>query len=1007
MAYNVNGKVYTSNALMDEIVYCCKRILDGIIIKNDIAANDSEPENFMDTIEIFMMINNGNINIDLFPLTKEILIAYGYSDLDAIRILENRDLIEDKDAVLEFACRYFLDHYEEQNNYYRTLNGLPPYGTDEYDVYIDRTYIPGGYNKEIDFSKPLHKMDKSIINIIQSSGNMDKIISEYKGSNYSYIRFLGDYRVDIYKARKADKYDILYIPNVEPLVLNRFIELYNLNKEIYLRRIYSEAFSYNSDYYEECMILAILAETFNNIITEVPEWYIRRDIFDIRSVQYFLDSYGVKFFKEIPLKYQIRIVKNLNKLIKYKSSNKNFEDILSIFALKESSIYKYYLYKKRRTDKDGNYVTEGSVSDKYDLEFVKSKFDESYDNSIKDLVNRTPYDTITYEDQYWDGEEDHNVVKNKHMNRDFTIENTKYMSIDYSVNMSEYLVQMQYFLGLIMSSGVDTDDIKIVVTSIDPNIGFKVKDLFLLLQLLTLGYDDIPTTIIRPSDIDYSAEPVDFVFKFRNENNNGNVTKKYRLRANIEPKIWETSHIKYPDQYYDWMKHHLPSHFVLEDDRMYGFNTEVKLDELEEIISHAHSQSCFKAGFTLADLGVDKYIAPSKISTIEELMKIYFNNKECYDNIKSKMFEECDDRYEMVSMRYVFDQLFTCKFDNGKYMVDGKDAERLDQVLQDRDYILYNVYNRIMSESNLESRREVIRNIMNDVIGTLEFYLSREGLDYIFSFATTSSFNSLITYIYLMINFFKSYKVYFLDPYVTYVADDKLENSSNIYDCIGELNMIYDKADRQFVRDNCYINAIMEHESYANNKSILNIISQFEAIENDNLDYDGGHPGDNYAVYKDINGGPVNIDDNLPYRMVNGNIIAEGMDISETVEAFLTETYDESSELYRFINNEFYDSFTNRNRYKLLTNKINYTHSMVDFDKSKCETFFMDGVERLDNIHYRDKVNSWKDWLDNIPKERDDTIGNIEYTSSKVYEDCISDKSEIYQSLYNPTSWVI
>ena len=87
------------------------------------------------------------------------------------------------------------------------------------------------------------------------------------------------------------------------------------------------------------MILLILAQTFNDMIVDTPEWYIRRDIFDIRSVQYFLESYGVKFFKEIPLKYQIRIVKNLNKLIKYKSSNKNFADILEIFAAKNTSIY--------------------------------------------------------------------------------------------------------------------------------------------------------------------------------------------------------------------------------------------------------------------------------------------------------------------------------------------------------------------------------------------------------------------------------------------------------------------------------------------------------------------------------------------------------------------------------------------------------------------------------------------------------------------------------------------
>ena len=47
------------------------------------------------------------------------------------------------------------------------------------------------------------------------------------------------------------KFDILYIPTVESLVMDRFIELYNLNKEIFLKRTYSEAYSYDSEYYEQ------------------------------------------------------------------------------------------------------------------------------------------------------------------------------------------------------------------------------------------------------------------------------------------------------------------------------------------------------------------------------------------------------------------------------------------------------------------------------------------------------------------------------------------------------------------------------------------------------------------------------------------------------------------------------------------------------------------------------------------------------------------------------------
>jgi hypothetical protein len=35
VAYKINDKIYTDHALMDEIVYECKKIISGIVIKND------------------------------------------------------------------------------------------------------------------------------------------------------------------------------------------------------------------------------------------------------------------------------------------------------------------------------------------------------------------------------------------------------------------------------------------------------------------------------------------------------------------------------------------------------------------------------------------------------------------------------------------------------------------------------------------------------------------------------------------------------------------------------------------------------------------------------------------------------------------------------------------------------------------------------------------------------------------------------------------------------------
>ena len=508
MAYTVNGKVFTEHPLMDEIVFNSKLILNKIVVKNEALANDYEDQDFYPNVETRKMIVNNTITFGVFPFTLEILMAYGYDSYLAKAILVNRDNtpLSDRDSLLSFASKYFMDHYEEQNKYYRMLMGLPEYGTDEYNIYIDEDSLPDIVNIEnFDLSVPVHKLDQNIIAILQTTGKINELIETHRGFNYGYLRFLGDNSINLDDARKAGKFELLYIPIVEELVSDRFRELYNLNREMFLKHTYSDAYSYYSDYYDEMLILMLLGQTFNDMIVDVPEWYIRRDIFDLRSVQYFLESYGVAFFKEIPLKYQVRIVKNLNKLIKFKSSNKNFEDILEIFDSKNTAIYKYFLFKKRNIG-----IETGDNKNDYSLEFVRAKINDSFDNYIKDMKYRNSYDDITYQDKYWDGEIDHSYNKQRHLDLDFTIKGTKYMVIEYMVSMSEYLFQMEYFWGLIMDSGIDISDIRIGVPSIDSSIKFKLTDLYLLLYLMTLSFDSCSTDIVLPRLKKGTAEKPEF-----------------------------------------------------------------------------------------------------------------------------------------------------------------------------------------------------------------------------------------------------------------------------------------------------------------------------------------------------------------------------------------------------------------------------------------------------------------------------------------------------------------
>ena len=942
MAY-VKDKAFTDHPLMDEICFNCKRILKGIVIKNDVLALMKETEKSIENAEMYSIyLRYKTIPFEYYQFNEELLYAFGYNKFEVKAALRDRNSIPeaDREGLTIFANQWFLDHYfeddgrfKEENDYYRMLIGLPPYETgDEYYIYLKKSDIPSTYEKEVDLSLPLHKQDRHLINVLYANGTIDKFRKQYLGSNYSYILYLGDRSIDWLKARQANKWDILYIPTVHELVRNKFIEFYRINRDIYANWSYQEFYADTGEYYDQMMILIVLCETFNNLITDTPQWYIRRDIFDLRSCQYFMESNGVEFFKIIPLKYQVRIVKNLNRLITYKSSNKNAMDILDIFDIDNTKIFKYWLYKKKLSsiseeeDNDNNTNTdepvppstdeekdedldfgdllEGksptsivgeeedwdynvlayydeeeskntniteedrdntvNIKDKaynsYELQFIASEIHESYDDYIKESRYITPYDDITLQDKFWDGDLDHEFVKNEILKKEFTIVGTKYMSIEYEVDLQKFQYQMSYLLGLIISSNLDTSDLVVGVPSIDEFAHFTISDLFLFLVALTNNYSIIDGR---------SATEIEL----------------FDLWKGAPPEICE--------KLYDWKKKYFPEFWIKKDGRVLGFNPKVKMDELIEVLERRHSHFRFglgdeenaiplvgeqykeRADEWIKELGVFDYTVPNySISTIDDLVYLYTNNTNCYNTLYTAL-SEASDHDDKKYIEYIFQELYTRDFDIDYYTdsKSGKSYTNLVDIIKDHNYILYSAYYKIMQETNIESRQDTIRSVMNDVITTLEYYLSAEGMEYLFAFTSNESFSSIIYYIYLMINFFKSYKVYFLDPYVTFSASDKNENNAKVIDRISEWKYEYSKWDRAFVSDvisgmNVQLNI---KDSYPADLFAEQVDIYAHHEPNLFMDYDyNGFTEDESVNREDVNGGTADDSKIAPYIMVNG-----------------------------------------------------------------------------------------------------------------------------------------
>lgn len=944
MAYTKN-KAYTDHPLMDEICYHCKRILKGIVVKNDILAIRSETEKSIENSEMYMLYKQyGSISFDLFPFSEDLLYAFGYNKFQVKAILKDKKAVpeSDREALAEFANKYFLDNYFdengkfiEENNYYRTLTGLPPYDTgDEYYIYLSESDIPSRYDRDIDLSIPLHLQDSYLINILYSDGTIDNFRKKYPGSNYSYMMYLGDRSIDWLAARQAAKWDILYIPNVNELVRDKFVEFYKVNRDMYAYRSYQEFYADSGDYYDQMMILIVLAQTFNDMIVDTPQWYIRRDIFDLRSCNYFMESSGVKFFKVIPLKYQIRIVKNLNRLISYKSSNVNAKDILEIFNVENTKIFKYWLYKRKVTDEnppeeipeepdpgpeppivpsdydldfgcyehgkvpesiigenedwdfnlkatddepevidskdpsseeDRNNIvdTTDKYAGKYELEFISSEIGESYDDYIKEARYRTPYDDITLQDKFWDGDLDHEYVKNQILEKDFTIVGTKYMSIEYEVDLQKFQYQMSYLMGLIINSDLNMNDITVGIPSLDEFSQFTISDLFLFMIALTNNYSIL-------------------------DGRKGTETRLFDLWQGAAPEVDE--------KLYDWKKKYFPESFIKKDGRILGFNPNVDMDSFVEILERRHSHYRFGLGDNendlplvgeeyknradewIQELGVFDYIVPNyTITSIKDFVELYQNNTKCYEILQSALAEAIDQD-DKKYIEYIFEELYTRDFDMNYYTNPrtNKTYDNLVDIIKDHNYILYSAYYKIMQETNIESRQDNIRAIMNDIITTLDYYLSSDGMDFLFSFTSNESFTSILYYIYLLINFFKSYKVYFLDPYVTFSSSDKVENSAKAVDRIAEWKYEYSKWDKAFVSD--FIESLTKkmyiHEDGVEETAVeqVDIFTHYSPDLFMDYDFDGSFDPDET---NELDGGSISDELNAPYSMINGGFPAQ------------------------------------------------------------------------------------------------------------------------------------
>lgn len=732
MSDDINHIKTNNLPLLDELIYNLKKeMLSAIIKDDDLANNETETLETKRDADEYISCIEGRARPEIFHYTKKEYynILSDFSEPIVKVYIEDPQSLPSSTLknILTELSNYFINNYEEQNKYYRILNGIPP--LNEEGIYLDESLVPRDLFG-IDISIPIHKFMISQIDILYALGVIDKVILQYP--DYEYLKHMGSRSISFYNARKASNFSLLYVSNDVPsVVYDAFRRRIEINRKYTLKTIYSEAYKFQSDYYNNFIRVLILIQTFVDILSEdMIGILIRREIFDRRMVELLFKTNGIDYFPEIPMTYQLAMIKNLNTLLRYKSTNKNIVDICSLFGFDNITVFKYYLLKERIYDNNtkrfkytpkeiedpnnpNKTITVEDTDKDINLKFVKVPIDDLLDDYLHDNTKVKNYDDVVLSDKYWDGDRKYEDVKKEILNLEFNHYQSKYISVDSMYEMAEMSFELCYFYNMLF----DNVDMEEMLTLDIPYISgetFKYKFVDIICYLLSLGC----------------------------------------LYEGFEDRIMDTrSKILY----------------------VKGFNFKADIETLANYMSDK--------GYTLEDLGVNDFQIPkTQVLSYKQLMNIFTTNKNIYDHVCKQIWSADNKRiYDIYKKLYDSLMIEKLTFDFFKNP-DGTIAKTFKEFLSHRDIVLYNSIVEIENITDKDEQIERITDIINNCVYVIESSVDLSQYKFIFSKLPTVSAESIKQYIFKIVNFFKSYKVQIESINTVYIFNDRLDNWIKVID---------------------------------------------------------------------------------------------------------------------------------------------------------------------------------------------------------------------------------
>lgn len=804
--------ILTDAPFVDILVYNTKILAINAIIKDEDRALAGENKRAYKESNIYMACREGRSRYDMFDYTRTILEATSIPPELISDCLKDKTKIplSMREELNTYMTEWYLDNYVEYNNYYRMLNGLPDIGDD--GIPVQEEWLPENVSY-VEGTK-LHELSAEVLTIMENSGTLEYIYNMYP--NAEYIDHMGVYAIDIYTARKAEPFQILYTLSIEYIeIYNKFRSTYEKNRIYTMRRVYSEAYKFGSDYYNSFISVYILISTMIDMVSNIQEFIIHKEIFDSRCIRHVFESNGIPYYSEIPTKYQLKIIKNINKLAKYKASRRNMRDVCAIFGFDNIEIFKFYILRNRLVDKNGNYVfatkeiedpndpnntiTIEDKTSEYELKFVKVPIDSQPDEYVKAISDHINYDLITLSDPYWDGDMDHEEVRKKHLEADFGFKRSKYISIDTISDISEMSFDMPYFFNMLYDMVKLEENLLLYIPYINRSHYFRLTDTFCYLFALKDFYNNLTDYIY-----------IDTYIRFDEETKEYNIeTVEIKVDYDPDTKIYTIANI---DEISNNNKY------------IAAFNFRPDTTELNRFFLENH--------VTKKDVGIEDFQMPrNNIVTYEMLLDIFESNKGVYKHIVS-MLRKARNKREYDLYKKIYDMLMINVFQLDYFLLpDGTMPRTYTQYLKYKDNLLYLSLVDVAKISDLETRRKEIDDIVTNVLYSIDDYIDTDKYKYLFHDLPTVSADYIKKYIIKIIDIFKSYKIQLYDVNNIYNFTNRDSNTIRVIDSISDMIVKTRYKEKVEITDNAVVSLGTTFSEKIEIGEVVNITPYYETSQ--------------------------------------------------------------------------------------------------------------------------------------------------------------------------------